>query len=41
MEDLNLDEDYFNYLLYSYQLSPEDGEDIIYQVKEDLIEKNN
>ena len=38
MEDLNLDEDYFNYLLYSYQLSPEDGEDIIYQVKEDLIE---
>lgn len=38
MENLNLDEDYFNYLLYSYQLSPEDGEDIIYQIKEDLIE---
>ena len=38
MNELNLDEEYFKYLLYSYQLSPEDGEEILYQIKEDLID---
>lgn len=38
MYDLNIDEDYFNFLLYSFQLTPEDGEEILYQLKEDLNE---
>lgn len=38
MNELGLDEDYFNYLLYSYQLSQEDGEEIIYLLKDDLFE---
>lgn len=38
MNELGLDKDYFDYLLYSYQLSQEDGEEIIYQLKDDLYE---
>lgn len=38
MEELNLDNDYFNYLLYCHQLSRDDGQEIILQLKNDCYD---